>query len=857
MAAILATPTSTLAAEGYTPFEGEKSTWHDGFDRYDFVMDERDLSIVPFKRPDGEGFAVRPPEKGRRRCVVVVPKQPAAGNPWSWRGQYWDHEPQTEVELLRRGFHVVYVSPDPGKEWDAWYDHLTGKHGLSRKPAFIGMSKGGVNAYDWATAHPDQVSCIYADNPAIRPAAFAKLGDLARNDVALLNVCGSADFLLERHTLAIEARYQQLGGRITVIIKDGQAHHPHSLRDPKPLADWVEEHVRPSPGRPDFADASFVRSSYYSLASAYNEFPRERTYATCRGPGFVDCYDRYDARTESQWGLTGMAVVVPKTAAAGKPWVFRADPIARDAAVDQALLARGFHIVVAPLTAQSGAVREQWDAVYKRLVDLGFSRKPVLEGAGTAAGEAYAWAVENPDKLSCLYAENPALRSLMSKATLLDRLEPLVRAGVPLIHACGSLDPWLESQTRAAEKRYRELGGTMHVLIDDGRGHMPTSPRDPSRVVELILARQTSTQAGATARGDAGSGALAQPGRAARVVSPEVHPDRTVTFRLRAPDAKAVTVQGDLGEPRPLSKADDGLWTVTVGPLKADLYQYWFNVEGLHVVDPGNRDLKDPRTSLVVVPGDPPSLVDRVPGRHGRVTMHWYDSRPAGVTRRVCVYTPPGYEPSTDSYPVLYLLHGSGDDETAWMTSGRATTIADNLLAQGKAVPALIVMPYGHVPRAASPAGAAPGAERARTARLFEEDLLQEVVPLVEASYRVHKDPAHRAIAGLSMGGGQSASIGLNHPELFGYVGVWSSGLSTEPETTFRNLLARSDQSRNHLKLLWIGCGRQDRIFPNAERLSGWMTEHGVKNVWRPSEGPHEWPVWRLYLGEFLPRLFR
>jgi hypothetical protein len=185
-----------------------------------------------------------------------------------------------------------------------------------------------------------------------------------------------------------------------------------------------------------------------------------------------------------------MAVIVPREAAPGKPWVFRADPIGRDAAVDHALLAEGFHIVVAPITAQAGPVRAQWDELYKRLVDHGFSRRPVMEGAGTAAGEAYAWAVDNPDKVSCVYAENPALRSLMAERPPIDRLDALARADVPLVHACGSLDPWLDGETRAAEKRYKELGGRMTVLIDEGRGHLPTAPRDPKPVVRLILASQ-------------------------------------------------------------------------------------------------------------------------------------------------------------------------------------------------------------------------------------------------------------------------------------------------------------------------------------------------------------------------------
>jgi pimeloyl-ACP methyl ester carboxylesterase len=497
-------PVVARAQEGYTPFEGEKSSWRDGFDRYDFAMDEGSLDITPFERPEGEAFGVGAPEKGKRRCIVVVPKRPAPGNPWSWQGQYWDHEPQAEVELLRRGFHVAYITPDPGKHWDAWFDYLTGKHGLSRKPAFVGMSKGGVNAYEWAAAHPDRVSCIYADNPAIRPEAFAKLGDMAKNDVALLNVCGSQDFLLERHTLPIEGRYHQLGGLITVMIKDGPAHHPHSLRDPKPIADWIVEHARPPADRPAFAGANFAKSSYYGIESAYIFLEREQTYATCRGPGFAECYDRYDAVADGQWGLAGMAVIVPKVVAPGKPWVLRADPIARDAAVDRALLAEGFHIVVAPLTAQAGPVRQQWDDLYKDLIGHGFAKKPVLEGAGTAAGEAYAWAIDNPDKVACVYGENPSLRSLMAKELPLDHLDALARAGVPLIHACGSLDPWLEGQTRVAERRYKELGGRMIVVIDEGKGHYPTSPRDPKPVVEFILARQEelSPRAGSGPRDD-------------------------------------------------------------------------------------------------------------------------------------------------------------------------------------------------------------------------------------------------------------------------------------------------------------------------------------------------------------------
>ena len=158
--------------------------------------------------------------------------------------------------------------------------------------------------------------------------------------------------------------------------------------------------------------------------------------------------------------------------------------------VDQSLLAKGFHIVIAPLTAQSGAVREQWDATYKFLTDHGFSKKPVMEGTGTAAGEAYAWAIENPDKVACIYGRNPVLRSLMSKTPPLDNLAPLAKAGVPLLHVCGSLDPWLDDQTRVVEKRYKELGGPITVLVKEGEGHFPIAPKDPKPIVDFILSHQ-------------------------------------------------------------------------------------------------------------------------------------------------------------------------------------------------------------------------------------------------------------------------------------------------------------------------------------------------------------------------------
>jgi pimeloyl-ACP methyl ester carboxylesterase len=464
-------------------FEGIKTEWH-GFDCYDYLMDEDSLVIKPADETNKGDV------KGQRRCIVVVPKAAASGNPWSWRGCYWDHQPQTENELLRRGFHIAYItasaSQRPDKKWDAWYEFLTEKHGLSRKPAFIGMSRGGEFAYTWATANPDKVSCIYADNPGANREVMMRLGDLAASDVPLLLVCGSIDPLLGRCASRIEAIYQQFGGRISTMIKEGAGHHPHSLRNPKPIADFITQSVQSVAGAPpSFATGKFTKTSFYGLENFYLDFPDEQNRITCRGPLFTECYDRYSFDLNGVEGT--IDVIAPKTAAPGNPWVFRVGFVNRDAVVDLALLAKGFHIVTGPVPYNAdGPLRAHWDAVYKHLTSHGFSAKPVMEGAGGAAGEVYAWAIENPDKVSCIYAENPVLRSAMAKTPPVDNLAPLAKAGVPLLHVCGSLDPWLDTQTRIAEKRYKELGGSITVIVKEGDGHYPLAPKDTKPVLDFI-----------------------------------------------------------------------------------------------------------------------------------------------------------------------------------------------------------------------------------------------------------------------------------------------------------------------------------------------------------------------------------
>jgi hypothetical protein len=487
-------------------FQGDKIDWH-GFDRYDFVMNIETLAITPFKAPAGEeSGSIGNSDKGQLRCVVVVPRQAAPGKPWSWRGVYWNHQPQAEVELLKRGFHIAYASIDPKPssstqltqdelmdelgmskraltEWDAWYGYLTGQYGLSKKPAFIGMSRGGIFEYEWCSANSDKVSCIYADNPAIEHEGFQRLRELAQADVPVLQICGTIDPLLGHYSSAIESIYQQFGGRISMMIKEGYAHHPHSLRNPKPIADFIDQSVQAVRGpAPAFAGDTFTRTSYYGTESFYRDYPDEDTNITCRGPLFSTCYDRYEFSVKGTPMTT--AVIAPSTAAAGMPWVYRAGFVFRDAKVDQELLAKGFHIVTGPVGVDF--VVNDWDTAYEYMIGHGFSKKPAMEGAGGGAGEVYAWAIENPDKVSCVYAENPRMRSTLAKTQPLDNLAPLAKANVPLLHVCGSLDPYFMDNTLEVEKRYKKLGGKIEVIVKKGVAHYPLAPEDPTPVVDFI-----------------------------------------------------------------------------------------------------------------------------------------------------------------------------------------------------------------------------------------------------------------------------------------------------------------------------------------------------------------------------------
>jgi enterochelin esterase family protein len=341
---------------------------------------------------------------------------------------------------------------------------------------------------------------------------------------------------------------------------------------------------------------------------------------------------------------------------------------------------------------------------------------------------------------------------------------------------------------------------------------------------------------------------------AQRVVSPEVHPDRRVTFRIRAPKASDVTLTGDwLGTtPAPkLAKDDAGVWSVTLGPFEPSIYIYSYTVDGVAMADPINPRMKlraSTSASLLEVPGEPSAFWEPRDVPHGAVEINWEKSKAInGETRAIWIYTPPGYQKNSQRYPVLYLLHGSNDTAAGWTTAGYANFVLDNLLAEKKATPAIVVMPWGH----ATPFGAQGNDQ------LFEKYLLEDVIPTVEARYRVAPGRQNRAIAGLSMGGGQSLRIGLGHLDLFSAVASFSGAIPQDFETRFADLLAKPDATNSKLKVLWIGCGEQDSLFPRSKTLSELLTKKQVKHVFRASEGVHNYTVWRKYLAELAPLLFK
>lgn len=356
-----------------------------------------------------------------------------------------------------------------------------------------------------------------------------------------------------------------------------------------------------------------------------------------------------------------------------------------------------------------------------------------------------------------------------------------------------------------------------------------------------------------------------------KVLSPEVTAGRRIVFRLNAPNAKAVQVLGDFSaKAHDLTKDDRGVWSFTSEPLEPSSYQYWFVMDGTTMPDPANtyvRPASGVYKSQVDVPGKGADWMAFRDVPHGTLHEHWYVNKDNGTARRVVVYTPPGYGASTEKYPVLYLLHGANDFERGWTQTGRANWIMDNLLADGKAKPALIVMPFGHDVTAAT--GKQPEVKALREALgvepkakggfggggYMEKDLLGNVIPLVEKEYRVVKEAGKRAIVGYSMGGMQASIIGLNHPELFAHVGAMSGNAR---EAALAPALADPDKTNKAFKLIWLGCGTDDTAIAGGRALAKVFKDKGIRHEWVESEGyRHDYQIWRVYLRDLLPKLFR
>ena len=368
------------------------------------------------------------------------------------------------------------------------------------------------------------------------------------------------------------------------------------------------------------------------------------------------------------------------------------------------------------------------------------------------------------------------------------------------------------------------------------------------------------------------------------ITSPEINDDHSVTFRLYAPNAKTVQVTGDFLPTHEIDTpngkydapgiadmtAEDGLWTYTTeGPLAPELYSYTFLVDGLKINDPSNvyllRDIATLSSIFLIEGGNADYYgVHDVP--HGTVSKVWYPSKTLGFDRRATVYTPAGYEKGDKRYPVFYLLHGMGGDENAWSELGRATQILDNLIASGKAEPMIVVMPNGNADQQAAPGESPAGFTKPTTAlpKTMEgsyEAHFPELVEFIDSTYRTIPDKAHRAIAGLSMGGFHSMQISKEYPDMFGYVGLFSAALyrgANSDTPIYQNLDSKLErQFANPPALYWIAIGDRDFLYDDNTNFRKKLDANGYAYTYVESGGGHIWKNWRDYLTEFTPLLFK
>lgn len=365
------------------------------------------------------------------------------------------------------------------------------------------------------------------------------------------------------------------------------------------------------------------------------------------------------------------------------------------------------------------------------------------------------------------------------------------------------------------------------------------------------------------------SAALAQFGGGPQ--SPEVHGDRTVTFRLPAQNANQVSVVFGEGTPEThtMTRDADGVWSVTIGPVEPEMYIYHFMVDGLRVLDLANTSLKSGQrlaSNVVVVPATPPAFWEVQDVAHGSINIHHYPSDVQGTTRGLYVYVPDQYYTSDEPLPVLYLYHGGGGMEADWVRDGRAAVILDNLIAAGEAEPMIVVMPNNNAVAPAPTAPAGVGGAFPRWAGLLGEELITEIIPFIETRYRTVADRRSRAIAGLSAGGGTAFPVGLNNLDHFAYVGEFSSGMfggvgdrttAISADEIVPGLFDNVPATAARLELLYMSCGTEDSRLPFQREVYEDLTRRGFDPVFEEFAGAHEWKVWRYSLHDFAPRLFR
>ncbi|MFN8206716.1 MAG: alpha/beta hydrolase-fold protein [Bacteroidales bacterium] len=362
----------------------------------------------------------------------------------------------------------------------------------------------------------------------------------------------------------------------------------------------------------------------------------------------------------------------------------------------------------------------------------------------------------------------------------------------------------------------------------------------------------------------------------AEITSPEIHADNSVTLRFQAPDAKEVKISGDWMPAEGwtpgsvvMKKDEKGVWSYTTAVLPSELYSYFFMVDGIKCTDPNNvyliRDVASV-TNVFIIGNGQADLYKVNKVAHGTVARRWYDSPGNGMSRRLTIYTPPGYETSKDKYPVLYLLHGMGGDEEAWIALGRTSQILDNLIAQGKAKPMLVVMTNGNVAQEAAPGESSlgfykPTFQLPNTMDGKFEETFTDVIKFVESNYRVKAEKSSRAIAGLSMGGYHSLHISRFYPNTFDYVGLFSAAIMANDQVkskVYENFDATLEaQMKNGLKLYWIGIGKTDFLYKAVTDYRAKLDKMGMKYTYVETEGGHTWRNWRVYLSEFAPLLFK